>query len=191
MPLFHFHLRTLSGTEFDDTGLQFPNLETAYLEACRSIPSMITDFVHAGLNPLAYAFEITDAAGQVLIEVPFTERLREGQPPRRPRRSRPPRARTAPSERRSVAKTVYQLRCSYRFTDHRQGLVVVMREVKARDADAASVAAQKLCLDPPDMQLASAFLVSPEGTPVWTRYGLCEPVRWANATRGVPRFAQI
>lgn len=191
MPLFRFHLRTLTGTELDETGLEFPNLEAAYLEACRSIPSMITDFVQAGLNPLAYVFEITDAAGQVLIEVPFTERLRDGQPPSRPKRSRLPRSRTTPCERRSAAKIVYQLRCSYRFTDHRQGLVIGMREVKARDTGAAVVAAQKLCLDPPDMQMASAILVSPEGTLVWTRYGLREPERWANATRGLPRYAQV
>ncbi|MCJ2019026.1 hypothetical protein MKK84_16510 [Methylobacterium sp. E-065] len=191
MPLFRFHLRSLAGLESDDEGLQFPDLETAYLEACRAIPGMAIDFVRSGLNPMSYAFEITDAAGRRLIEVPFSERLRDGRRPRRPKRPRRPAPRTPPHERRSMAETVYHLRCSYRFADTRQGMAVDTRSVKARNADTAIAAAQKVCLDPPDMQLVSAFLISLEGTIVWSKHVPCEPAHWAEATRGVPRFAQV
>ena len=33
--------------------------------------------------------------------------------------------------------------------------------------------------------IASAFLISPGGTIVWSKPVICEPVRWAEATRGV------
>lgn len=191
MPLFRFHVRSLAGLEHDDTGLNFPDLETAYLEACHTIPEIAADLVRQGLSPMLHAFEIVDAAGQVLMEIPFAERLRDGQRPRRPRRPRCPRSRTAPRVRRLTSKAVYHLRCSYRFTDDRQGLAVGTREVKASGMDSAIEAAQKICVDPPDMQLASAFLISPEGTIVWSKPAVCEPVRWAEATRGVPRFAQV
>ena len=191
MPLFRFHVRSLAGLERDDTGLEFPDLETAYLEACHTIPEMAADLVREGLNPMSHTFEITDAAGQVLIEVPFAERLRDGRPLRRPKRPRRPRPRAMLRNRRPKAGRVYHLRCSYRFTDDRQGLAVGTRAVEARDADAAIVAAQKICVDPPDMQLASAFLISPGGTIVWSKPVVCEAVRWAEATRGVLRFAQV
>ena len=191
MPLFRFHLRSLAGLESDDEGLHFPDLETAYLEACRAIPGMAVDFVRSGLNPMSYAFEITDAAGRRLIEVPFGERLRDGRRPRRPKRPRRPVSRTRTHQRRSTVGTVYRLRCSYRFADNRQGLAVNTRGVEARDADAAIAAAQRICLDPPEMQLVSAFLISPEGTIVWSKHVPFEPVQWAEATRGVPRFAQV
>ncbi len=191
MPLFRFHLHALSGIEFDDTGLEFPNLETAYLEAYRSIPGMAADLMRSGVNPLAYAFEITDAAGRMLIEVPFSEALRDGRRPQRPKRPRRPHPLTSPHKRRPAAKTVYYLRCSYRFADDRQGLAVGSREVTARNEEAAIVAARMICLDPPDMRLASAFLTSSDGVIVWSKRVLEEPVRWANATRGMPRFAQV
>jgi hypothetical protein len=191
MPLFRFHLRSLAGLEHDDIGLECPDLETAYLEACHTIPEMAVDLVRKGVNPMSHAFEITDAAGQVLLKVPFAERLRDGRPPRRPKRPQRPHPRTMLRSRRSKAGKVYHLRCSYRFADDRQGLAVDTRAVEARDADAAIAAAQKICVNPSDMQLASAFLMSPKGAIVWSKHVVCEPVRWAGATRGIPRFAQV
>jgi hypothetical protein len=191
MPLFRFHLHAPNGVEFDDTGLEFQDLETAYLEACHTIPEIAADLVREGLSPMLHAFEIVDAAGQVLMEVPFGERLKDGQRPRRPRRPRCPRSRTAPRARRLASRAAYHLRCSYRFTDDRQGLAVSTREVKASSTDAAIEAAEQICLDRPDMRLASAFLIEPGGLIVWSKHVAVEPVRWAEATRGVPRFAQV
>jgi hypothetical protein len=190
MPWFHFHLRTPTGLERDDTGLEFASVEAAYLEVWHTIPEISADLARTKADLGQYVFEITDASGRLLMEVPFAERLRSGQRPRRPKRARRPRPRTASSERRAAVGTVYHLRCSYRFTDGRQGLAVGTNEVKARNLDAAILAAQKICLDRPHMQLASAFLISPEGLIVWSKRVLHEPVRWADATRGIPRFAQ-
>jgi hypothetical protein len=191
MQLFRFHVRSLLGLERDDTGLEFPDLETAYLEAYLTIPEIAADLVREGRNPMLHAFEITDATGQKLIEVPFSERLKDGRPLQRPGRPKWPRSKAMRGERRPRAGAVYYLQCSYRFVDERQGLAVDTRGVKARDADAAIAAAQKICLDPSHMQLTSAFLISPEGAIVWSKHVLREPTRWANATRGVPRFAQV
>ena len=84
MPHFYFHLRTPAGWERDDTGLDFVGLEAAYLEACLTIPDMGADLVKRRRNPLPYTFEIADEAGQLLMEVPFSEMLDNGHKPRRP-----------------------------------------------------------------------------------------------------------
>lgn len=190
MPWFHFHLRTPTGLERDDIGLEFAGVEAAYLEVWHTIPEISADLARTKADLGQYAFEITDANGRLLMEVPFAGRLRSGRRPRRPKRARRPNPRTPASERGAAVGAVYHLRCSYRFTDGRHGLAVGTNEVKARDADAAILAAQKICRGHPGMQLASAFLISPEGLIVWSKRVLYEPVRWADATRGVPRFAQ-
>lgn len=77
MPLFFFHLRTPDGLDPDEDGLAMPDLDTAYLEACASIPDMAADLARAGLSPQPYAFIIADADGETLMEVPFAERLRD------------------------------------------------------------------------------------------------------------------
>lgn len=75
MPQFYFHLRTAQGVEWDDTGIQFSDLGTAYLDACRAIPALVPELLDRGCDPLRCAFEITDEGGQNLMEVPFAERL--------------------------------------------------------------------------------------------------------------------
>lgn len=84
VPLFHFHLRTPNGLDRDEDGLIMPDLETAYLEACASIPDMAIDLIREGLSPMPYAFVITDAVGKTLMDVPFSERLRDPQRQARP-----------------------------------------------------------------------------------------------------------
>lgn len=78
MPQFYFHLRTPAGRNDDDTGLEFSGIEAAYLEACRTIPAMSADLVLSNVSPLVHAFEISDASGKVLIELPFGEVLDRG-----------------------------------------------------------------------------------------------------------------
>jgi hypothetical protein len=75
MPWFYFHLRGPEGLERDDIGLELANVEAAYLGACRSVPGMSADLIYETANPMRYAFEITDASGGLLMEVPFTEVL--------------------------------------------------------------------------------------------------------------------
>lgn len=75
MPWFYFHLRGPKGLEQDTTGLELAGIEAAYLGACKAIPGMSADLIHEAKNPIRYSFEITDAAGRVLMEVPFPEVL--------------------------------------------------------------------------------------------------------------------
>src|SRR3954471_24392123 len=84
MPLYHFHLRTADRLEADEIGTAFPGLDEAYLEACAAIPSLTVDLVNEKRDPLGCTFEITDAAGQLLMTVPFAEQLAGGRKPRRP-----------------------------------------------------------------------------------------------------------
>jgi hypothetical protein len=81
MPVFFFHLRTPSHLERDDIGVELAGVEAAYLEACRTIPSLSVELGRRGANPYRHAFEITDAAGTPLIEVPFPEVLDRGRRP--------------------------------------------------------------------------------------------------------------
>ncbi|GJE46595.1 DUF6894 family protein [Methylobacterium soli] len=84
MPHFHFHLQTPDGWEQDEDGLEIVNLETAYLNACRAIPDMAADMIRRGQQPMRFAFEIADAGGLVLMEVPFSEVLDKDRRPRQP-----------------------------------------------------------------------------------------------------------
>ena len=85
MPRFFFHLRSPAGTERDDVGLEFADLETAYLDACATIPAMSADLVRENADPSRHVFEITDEADRVLMTVPFLEILDRGRKPRKPR----------------------------------------------------------------------------------------------------------
>jgi len=84
MTLYHFHLRTADGLERDETGMIRPDLETAYLDACRTIPALMAELVGKGHDPSCCAFEIRDGADQLLMEVPFLERVTRGPKPHRP-----------------------------------------------------------------------------------------------------------
>ncbi|MGU3537648.1 DUF6894 family protein [Methylobacterium sp. A54F] len=84
MPLFYFHLRSGRSLNLDEFGLELDGLEAAYLEACRAIPDMARECVQANARRPS-AFEITDAGGRLLMEVPFSEIL-----DRHPARPGPP-----------------------------------------------------------------------------------------------------
>jgi hypothetical protein len=75
MPLFFFDVRSRRGLEPDDTGLEFASAEIAYLEACKAIPELTAELVHAGGSPQGYAFEVADEAGRLLWRIPFSEIL--------------------------------------------------------------------------------------------------------------------
>ncbi|WP_431311165.1 DUF6894 family protein [Methylobacterium nigriterrae] len=87
MPRYFFHLRTPDGLQWDGEGVPFAGLDAAYLDVCRTIPAMTAELQRTGTRPrqlLRYAFEIADAEGQLLMEVPFTEVLDGARMPRRP-----------------------------------------------------------------------------------------------------------
>lgn len=78
MPRFYFHLRTPSGLNQDEAGSDFTGLEAAYLDAFDAIGTMTVDLVRQKANPWLYGFEITDAAGTILLDLPFAEYLDRG-----------------------------------------------------------------------------------------------------------------
>ncbi|MBY0253594.1 MAG: hypothetical protein K2X54_19790 [Methylobacterium organophilum] len=80
MSLFFFDLRSRNGLQHDDTGLEFASAEIAYIEACKAIPKLTCELIHAGDTPRSYAFEVADEAGRILWRIPFSEILgRSGQ----------------------------------------------------------------------------------------------------------------
>lgn len=84
MPWFYFHLRGPKSLERDEVGLELASVEAAYLGAYRAIPGMSADLIHEKANPFHYAFEIADASGRLLMELPFTEFLDRGRRPAPP-----------------------------------------------------------------------------------------------------------
>jgi len=86
LPLFHIHMRRPDRLEEDELGIEFPDLERAYLETYRAIPETVVDLMRHGVEPRGHAFIIADAAGVVLMEVPLSESLRpqrQGRPSER------------------------------------------------------------------------------------------------------------
>lgn len=77
MPRFLFHLQTDVEVELDRQRLWLPGLESAYLEACASIPDLSAEFITAGRNPIEFQFLITTEGGALLMEVPFGELFRQ------------------------------------------------------------------------------------------------------------------
>jgi hypothetical protein len=72
---YYFHLRIGETVSPDEIGLEFANLETAYLEAFRAAREMWTELLAERSNPLIRAFEIADEDGQILLTLPFREVL--------------------------------------------------------------------------------------------------------------------
>ena len=87
MPYFYCHLHGPGGFERDEIGLEFSGLDAVYLDVCRAILDMAADLARSGYDPMPYAFEIVDAGGALLMDVPFREMLNKA--PRNGRYSPP------------------------------------------------------------------------------------------------------
>ena len=81
MPLYFFHLAAPDDYSRDDIGVEYPNIEAAYLGAHEAALEIGTDLLRRQTDPNRHSFEITDEAGQTLFEFPFTEVM---QPSRHP-----------------------------------------------------------------------------------------------------------
>jgi len=134
MPHFYFHLRTPAGWERDDIGLDFIGLEAAYLDACRAIPAMAAELAKSKHDPLRYVFEIADKAGQLLMEVPFSEMLDKGHKPRRP--GMPALTQKAQAEMERTVRLIAAL------TEEREALRTSLREMRELVARAREVSAR-------------------------------------------------
>jgi hypothetical protein len=87
MPRFYFHLRTDQGVSRDTDGIDFESINEAYLDAFRAATDLWRELLHARKDPRLHAFEITDASGEVLVVLPFTEVLDTASAPRKARHS--------------------------------------------------------------------------------------------------------
>jgi len=76
MPRFFFHLRGgPNGLSPDDCGVSLPDVDAAYLEAFQTAKEMAEEWLRKGRNPRLYAFEVVNAAGELVLELPFFEVL--------------------------------------------------------------------------------------------------------------------
>lgn len=78
MPRFYFDLSTSEHFERDAVGAMFATLEAAYLDACRAVIDISFELLRERKDPSRYQFEIRDAGGQVVWELPFAEVLQPG-----------------------------------------------------------------------------------------------------------------
>jgi hypothetical protein len=76
MPMFFFNFTSQGEVSIDDTGTEFPSLESAYLSTCQAILEIAYEKIRARQDPEKDAFEIVDAQRIVLMQVPFLEVLR-------------------------------------------------------------------------------------------------------------------
>jgi hypothetical protein len=83
MPLFFFDFTSGGTIEADDIGTEFPSLEEAYLDACRSALEMSFEKLRTRSDPNLDSVEILDAQRHSLMQVPFSDVLRP-KPPRPP-----------------------------------------------------------------------------------------------------------
>jgi hypothetical protein len=73
MPQFYLHIYNDHGEAEDDEGLEVPSLAVAREKAIRGIRSLLASEVENGSFNLAGRIDIKDAAGTVLLSVPFEE----------------------------------------------------------------------------------------------------------------------
>ena len=73
MPLFYFHVRSTTGLEKDQQGLEFESLDEAIADARRAGAEMLLDeAVEETRRRTDSAFEIADSSGKVIARVPFS-----------------------------------------------------------------------------------------------------------------------
>jgi hypothetical protein len=75
MSRYFFNFRQGDAYSADDVGIAYDSAEQAYLAAFQGAQDMWRELLIAREDPLLCAFEITDAAGQVLFSVSFGEVL--------------------------------------------------------------------------------------------------------------------
>lgn len=78
MPQFFFNYRSGGIISEDEIGTEFPSLEAAYLDTCKSALAIAFEKLRARQDPTSDAFDIVDDQRNVLMHVPFSEVLRPG-----------------------------------------------------------------------------------------------------------------
>jgi hypothetical protein len=70
---FYFHLWLGDRYERDEIGLECCEAEEAYIQAFHAAQDGWVEAVRARSDPRRYRFDVADAAGTVIFEVPFVE----------------------------------------------------------------------------------------------------------------------
>ena len=74
MPRFFFHVRGADERlSRDELGLDYPNEETAYLEAFRAAKDLRGEFAVRGENPQDYVIEVANASHELVFDLPFAD----------------------------------------------------------------------------------------------------------------------
>ena len=81
MPRYYFHLRPADEIGDDYLGTNLPNAEAAYLEACAAALEISFEMLRKRIDPAPHSFRVTDASGELLFEIPFSEVLHPGRRP--------------------------------------------------------------------------------------------------------------
>jgi hypothetical protein len=83
MAHYFFNLLAPGRSSRDEIGTDLPNAEAAYLQACDTALELSFEMLRERQDPSRHAFEVTDAEGQVVFEIPFAEVTRpKDRPPR-------------------------------------------------------------------------------------------------------------
>ncbi|MPR13852.1 hypothetical protein FS317_46555 [Microvirga sp. M8] len=61
---------------YDDLGLDYPDVETAWRAVVRAAQDLKHVFAARGHDPRDYAIEVEDDTGEVVFRLPFSEHLR-------------------------------------------------------------------------------------------------------------------
>jgi predicted peroxiredoxin len=73
MPRYYFHVRSGTGLEMDQHGLEFDSLDEAIADARKAGAEMLLDQAVEETRSRSQAvFEIVDASGNVVARVPFS-----------------------------------------------------------------------------------------------------------------------
>jgi len=73
MPRFFFHLVSPGSYDVDEEGSEFSSVESAFLDAREAAIDMSAEMLKSRTDPSRHQFEIVDAEGRFLIELPFSE----------------------------------------------------------------------------------------------------------------------
>ena len=83
MPRYFFDLASPGAVERDELGIEFDDLDMAYLDAWRAVAEISAEMSGEGRDPSRLRFDVRDACRRPLLDIPFGEMTK-------PCRLRPP-----------------------------------------------------------------------------------------------------
>jgi hypothetical protein len=74
---FYIHLETPSGRQPAFASLEFDDLESAYIDACASLPDLARELLKGGRDPSLCELTICSMQNEVLMTVQFSDVIRD------------------------------------------------------------------------------------------------------------------